>query len=587
MPALRASKTGGGSPDARSRRVAAALVAALVWSTLLVPTAHASPWLYGVTATPNPANVGDLVTINATAETYAFYYIAAAEYHVDDPNPIPGTGTPMYAVDGTFDEAIEDISGVLDTWNLSVGSHAICVLAEESAANGTWWSACGTVTLIISGAPPVASAGPDQSGAVGLPLTFDGSGSSDPDGWIITYHWEFGDGSEAYGSVVTHAYSGGGTYWVALTVWDNDLLFDVDIAMVTIAGAPPLADAGGPYAGRKSQAVGFDGTGSRDPDGSISTFDWEFGDGQQGSGPKPNHAYLTGGTFMVTLTVTDYDGLSASDTTTATIDDAPASPPGMTKARLTGLAFQDVSLQWTLSADDGTGEDDVVAYDIYLGTAYDPTGASYSLFASVPAGTSSFVHVGGGAAGTTAFFYQVRAREDNGRAIAAVDQAGKFSRFLAKGNQLVSVPFAQDDWSVGAVLQTISWTRARTFANIAGHGHNWHSNQNGKPWQDLVTLDGRMAIWVAVAEDGIWTVAGLVPRLTQIDLKVGWNFLGYPSFTAKTVSQLLAGIGYQTVEGYANDPPYYLKRLSPSDSMYAGNGFWIHVNQGATLLFTN
>jgi len=93
------------------------------------------------------------VTINATAETYAFYYIAAAEYHVDDPNPIPGTGTPMYAVDGTFDEAIEDISGVLDTWNLSVGSHAICVLAEESAANGTWWSACGTVTLIISGAP--------------------------------------------------------------------------------------------------------------------------------------------------------------------------------------------------------------------------------------------------------------------------------------------------------------------------------------------------------------------------------------------------------------------------------------------------
>jgi len=259
----------------------------------------------------------------------------------------------------------------------------------------------------------------------------------------------------------------------------------------------------------------------------------------------------------------------------------------MTKARLTGLAFQDVSLQWTLSADDGTGEDDVVAYDIYLGTAYDPTGASYSLFASVPAGTSSFVHVGGGAAGTTAFFYQVRAREDNGRAIAAVDQAGKFSRFLAKGNQLVSVPFAQDDWSVGAVLQTISWTRARTFANIAGHGHNWHSNQNGKPWQDLVTLDGRMAIWVAVAEDGIWTVAGLVPRLTQIDLKVGWNFLGYPSFTAKTVSQLLAGIGYQTVEGYANDPPYYLKRLSPSDSMYAGNGFWIHVNQGATLLFTN
>jgi len=52
------------------------------------------------------------------------------------------------------------------------------------------------------------------------------------------------------------------------------------------ANQPPVCDAGGPYAGNVGQSIQFIGTGSSDPDGSIASYEWDFGDGAQGSGPR-------------------------------------------------------------------------------------------------------------------------------------------------------------------------------------------------------------------------------------------------------------------------------------------------------------
>jgi hypothetical protein len=82
---------------------------------------------------------------------------------------------------------------------------------------------------------------------------------------------------------------------------------------------PPTADPNGPYSGIIGLPVIFDGTGSSDPEGFTLTFDWDFGDGSAGSGPTPTHTYATGGTFDVTLTVTDETGTVDSGMTTATI----------------------------------------------------------------------------------------------------------------------------------------------------------------------------------------------------------------------------------------------------------------------------
>jgi outer membrane protein assembly factor BamB len=55
----------------------------------------------------------------------------------------------------------------------------------------------------------------------GVELTFDASGSYDPDGTIVAYHWDFGDGQESYEKIATHAYASPGTYTVTLEVTDN------------------------------------------------------------------------------------------------------------------------------------------------------------------------------------------------------------------------------------------------------------------------------------------------------------------------------------------------------------------------------
>jgi PKD repeat protein len=85
------------------------------------------------------------------------------------------------------------------------------------------------------------------------------------------------------------------------------------------ATVPPVADAGGAYVGEEGAPVMFDGSGSIDSDGSIVSFDWDFGDGNTGSGPTAQHTYADDGVYTVTLTVTDDDGQSSSALATATI----------------------------------------------------------------------------------------------------------------------------------------------------------------------------------------------------------------------------------------------------------------------------
>jgi microbial collagenase len=79
---------------------------------------------------------------------------------------------------------------------------------------------------------------------------------------------------------------------------------------------PPVADAGGPYAGLTFEDIIFDGSKSYDSDGSIVNYTWDFGDGNTSYVKKPVQSYSTQGLFNITLTVIDNDGLTDTDTTT-------------------------------------------------------------------------------------------------------------------------------------------------------------------------------------------------------------------------------------------------------------------------------
>lgn len=93
------------------------------------------------------------------------------------------------------------------------------------------------------------------------------------------------------------------------------------------SGPPPNQD---PIAVIGSQCTlldcSFDGMGSHDPDGSIASYSWDFGDGDSSTDPAPDHSYANPGTYPVTLTVTDNQGATGQTSTSVTVSDQTAPP---------------------------------------------------------------------------------------------------------------------------------------------------------------------------------------------------------------------------------------------------------------------
>ncbi|WP_428253061.1 PKD domain-containing protein [Gynuella sp.] len=225
--------------------------------------------------------------------------------------------------------------------------------------------------------PPVADANGPYTGTSGIAVTFDGSGSSDPDGEIVTYSWDFGDGSSGTGLSPTHTYSGAGNYSVVLTVTDDsgDTDLDATTASVDVVNQPPSADANGPYTGTVGTPVNFDGSGSSDTDGNIVSYNWDFGDGNLGTGATPAHSYSVAGVYSVSLTVTDNSGDSATATSTATIAVGNQPPVSDPNGPYTGTVYIAVTFDGSGSSDpDGT----INAYSWSFGDGRTGTGVSPS-----------------------------------------------------------------------------------------------------------------------------------------------------------------------------------------------------------------
>jgi subtilisin family serine protease len=172
--------------------------------------------------------------------------------------------------------------------------------------------------------PPVADAGGPYNGTEDVMVTFNGSGSGDEDGDALTYAWNFGDGSTGTGVNPTHVYTAGGNYTVTLVVNDGIVDSDPSTATAEIAEVndPPVADAGPDQTVNVGEEVSFDGSGSFDSDGTIISYDWDFGDGNTGTGASPTHAYASAGEYTATLTVTDNNGGTSTDMATVAVTDA-------------------------------------------------------------------------------------------------------------------------------------------------------------------------------------------------------------------------------------------------------------------------
>jgi len=158
----------------------------------------------------------------------------------------------------------------------------------------------------------------------GESVSVDAAGSSDSDGSIESYAWEFGDGSTASGQTATHSYSSAGDYTVTLTVTDDAGATDSASTTVSVSSGNAAPDASftvSPSAPGPGESVTLDAADSSDPDGSISAYSWELGDGTSVSGQSVTHTYSDAGDYTVTLTVTDDAGASDSNSTTLSVSD--------------------------------------------------------------------------------------------------------------------------------------------------------------------------------------------------------------------------------------------------------------------------
>ncbi|WP_433331248.1 PKD domain-containing protein [Spirillospora sp. CA-294931] len=144
----------------------------------------------------------------------------------------------------------------------------------------------------------------------GLKCSFDASGSSDPDGSIASYKWSFGDSTSGDGRTTDHTYGAAGSYKVTLTVTDNEGKTNSTERTVNVGstgGQNPTASFASPQC--QGLSCSFNASASKDPDGSIASYAWDFGDGTKGSGVTTNHTFPSKqATYTVTLTVTDNSG---------------------------------------------------------------------------------------------------------------------------------------------------------------------------------------------------------------------------------------------------------------------------------------
>ena len=119
-----------------------------------------------------------------------------------------------------------------------VGTYTLTFSASDGHASS---SETITITVNANNHPPVAVAGGPYNGGAGLPIQFNGTGSSDPDGNNLTYSWDFGDGGTATGATPTHTYAFPNNYLATLTVTDDGSpsLSDSDVASVSVLATIP------------------------------------------------------------------------------------------------------------------------------------------------------------------------------------------------------------------------------------------------------------------------------------------------------------------------------------------------------------
>ena len=217
---------------------------------------------------------------------------------------------------------------VADSPTLNQGTHDVRVEYNKASGNGSIrvrWQKKYQET------PPQAAINGSTRVQVGQTASFNARNSRAAAGsHLVTFEWDFGDGTAATGVDVTHAYNAANTYEVKLTVIDDKGLSNtashaIQVTEAPVTPEPPQAVIDAPDNGVVGQAATFN-AGNSTATHPIVSYQWDFGDGTSANAVVINKTYNTAGVFNVRLTVIDDQGLQGQTTKQIAIADPAATP---------------------------------------------------------------------------------------------------------------------------------------------------------------------------------------------------------------------------------------------------------------------
>ncbi|MFD2453992.1 PKD domain-containing protein [Ideonella paludis] len=278
-----------------------------------------------------------LTTSNAEGQSAT----ASVTVLVTGTGPAIGVGQDAAVAGLAYDlrvTGLSEPSGVDVAWDFGDGTGQLGAVATHTyvatgtytaraqlyGSNGSIYDLTRTITVVSQGLPGelTLQIQGDSVTKVGSQATWRLNASAP----LQAVEWSFGDGTQGYGEIASHAYAAAGDYTVTAKATDTagrktststQISIRVELPTATITGFSPAAP-------RAGVAVQFNGTGTGDLAG-AQAYEWHFGDGATATGSNPSHTYQSAGSYSVVLVARDRSGL-ASAPATATITVLPALP---------------------------------------------------------------------------------------------------------------------------------------------------------------------------------------------------------------------------------------------------------------------
>ncbi len=291
------------------------------WGTDMRPATCEPGPVAVVSATPNPAGVGQTITFDASESIDPTGDIVKYEWDFDN--------------DGTY----ELDTGLVPSATHSYGSRQQAI-ARVRVTNEFGVDAEGSTVVSVTEPPVAFFTHTPLAPVTGDQVTLDGSGSDDPDGLIEKYEWDLdGNGtfeSDGEGSPTRQtSFTTPGEHTVRLRVTDDNGAQDVVVVVIDVGNRGPTASFTVPNPALAGVSAQLDGSASTDPDGTVDQYEWDLdGDGSfetdGGSEPTITHTYETPATLTVGLRVTDSNEAQATTTRSLHITAAPIAVLGAT-----------------------------------------------------------------------------------------------------------------------------------------------------------------------------------------------------------------------------------------------------------------